>query len=202
MRGEFLQGIVPGDLLKFAGAARAGALDGMGDTVGMIKHLQTGLTADAELSAIDGMLRVAFEFFREAHLDQALLAATHDFGFALHHPHQQAAACRAQGADARLPCRDAGNQLFFREDTDKLLLRAATAFERRHDAGESRDLYKVTPFHKSSPAPYALVMASLAIDRDFLLCVAIDTKAHVQIHLAFGCGLLRHIAMAHGAIDP
>ena len=43
---------------------------------------------------------------------------------------------------------NAGNQLFFRNKTDKLLLRAATAFERRHDARESRDLDKVTPFHK------------------------------------------------------
>ncbi len=92
VRGQFLQRIVPAYFLKFARAARTAALDGMGDAVGMVKHLQPGLAAGTELSLVDGMLRIAFELFRQAHLDQALLAVTHDFGFALHHPHQQAAA--------------------------------------------------------------------------------------------------------------
>ena len=92
VRGHFLQRIVPGYFLKFAGAARTGALDGVGDAVGMVQHLQPRLAAGTELSLIDGMLRIAFELFRQAHLDQALLAVTHDFGFALHHAHQQTAA--------------------------------------------------------------------------------------------------------------
>ena len=49
--------------LKFAGAARAGALDGMGDAVGMVEHLQASLAARAELSPIDGMLGLPSSFF-------------------------------------------------------------------------------------------------------------------------------------------
>src|ERR1700722_19991234 len=116
----------------------------MGNTVGMVEHLQPSLAAGAELSPIHRMLRVTLELFRQAHLDQALLAAPHDFGFSLHDAHQQATARGAKRADARLPGRNARNQLFFRNKTDKLLLGAATAFERRHDARESRDLDKVT----------------------------------------------------------
>ena len=67
-------------------------LMGLRDAVGMVEHLQSRLAARAELAAIDGMLRIAFELFRQAHLDQALLAVAHDLGFALHHAHQQAAA--------------------------------------------------------------------------------------------------------------
>ena len=114
------------------------------------------------------MLRIAFELFRQAHLDQAALAMTHDFGVALHHAHQQAAARGAQRADARLPGGDAGDQLFFRNETDELLLRTAAGVERGHHARESRDLDEVTPFHKRSPAPDPSVVTRLAIDRDLL----------------------------------
>ena len=63
----------------------------MRDAIGMIKHLQPRLAPRAELSLVDGMPRIAFEFFGQAHLDQALLAVTHHFCFALHNPHQQTA---------------------------------------------------------------------------------------------------------------
>ncbi len=74
VRRQFLQRIVPGYFLKFAGAARAGALDRVRDAVGIVEHLKPRLAARAQLSEIDGMLGVAFELFRQAHLDQAVLA--------------------------------------------------------------------------------------------------------------------------------
>ena len=76
VRGQFLQRIVPGYLLELAGAARAGALDRVSDAIRMVEHLQACLTAGAQLALIDGMLRIAFEFFRQAHLDQPV--ADHD----------------------------------------------------------------------------------------------------------------------------
>ena len=60
---NFLQRIVPGDFLELAGAARAGALDGVRDAVGMVEHLQARLAARAELSLVDGMLRDCLRAF-------------------------------------------------------------------------------------------------------------------------------------------
>src|SRR5580698_1359585 len=127
MSTQLFEGIVPGYFLELAGAARAGALDGVGDAVRVVEHLQPRLAAYTKLAAVDGMLWIALKLFGQTHLDQALLAATHDFRFALHGPHQQAAPGGTQGADAGLPGRDARDQLFFRDETDELLFGAATA---------------------------------------------------------------------------
>jgi hypothetical protein len=77
-----------------------------------------------------------------------LLAVAHDFCLALHHTDLQAATRRAKSANARLPGGNARDQLLLGNEADELLLWSATGFERRHDAGESRDLDEVAPFHK------------------------------------------------------
>src|ERR1700722_12996870 len=141
------------------------------------------------------MLRVAFELLGQAHLDQALLAATHHLGFALHDAHQQAATRGAYGADARLDGGDAGDQLFVRYETNELLLCATTAFERGHRSRECRYFDEVASLHR-------LVVTRLAINRDLLLHVAVDAKTHVQIDFSFGRCLLREVAVASGAVDP
>ena len=153
MRTQFLERIVPGDLLKLARAARAGALQRMRDAVGMVDHLKPGLAPRAQFAKIDGMLRIALELFRQAHLDEAGLAVAHDLGVALHHAHQQPATRRTQRADARLPSGDARNQLFLRNKADELLLRTAAGLERGRGARERRNFEEITPFHMRSPAP-------------------------------------------------
>ncbi len=115
----------------------------------MVEHLQACLAAGAQLSLIDGILRIAFEFFRQAHLNQPLLTMTHDFCLALHNPHLQPAARGAKSAHARLQGGNAGDQLFLGNETDQLLIRRTTGFERCHHARESRYLDEVSPFHKS-----------------------------------------------------
>ncbi len=105
-----------------AGSARASALDRVSDAIGMVEHLQACLAAGAQLSLINGVLRIAFEFFRQAHLNQPLLTMTHDFCLALHNPHLQPAARGAKSAHAGLQGGNAGDQLFLGNETDELLV--------------------------------------------------------------------------------
>src|SRR5271163_70557 len=191
MSRDFFQRIIPADCLELTRTAWAGALDGMGDTIGMVQHLQTRLATGTKLSLVDGMLRIAFELFGQAHFDQALLTTTHHLGFALHYADQQAASRGAYGADARLDGGDAGDQLFVGNEADQLLLRAATAIECGHHSRERRYFDEVASFHR-------LVVTRLAIDRDLLLRVTVDAKTHIQIDFAFGRCLLGQIAVASG----
>src|ERR1700753_3173100 len=117
------------------------------------------------------MLRIALKLLGQAHLDQATLAAAPALSSSLHHAHLQSTSRGAKRADARLDRGDARNQLFFRDEPNEVVLRRATPLQRGHHSGESRDFDKVTPFHRY---PVPSVVAGLAIDRDFLLRVAIN----------------------------
>ena len=113
----------------------------------MIEHLKSGMTAGTKLAAVDGMIRIAFELFRHAHLDEARASVAHDFGVAFHYPNEGAAAGRTQSANARLPGGDAGNEIFIGYETDELLLRTATGFKGGYGAREGRNFEKITPLH-------------------------------------------------------
>ena len=113
----------------------------------MIEHLKSGMTAGTKLAAVDGMIRIAFELFRQAHLDEARASVAHDFGVAFHYANERAAAGRTQSANARLPGGDAGNEIFIGYETDELLLRTATGFKGGYGARESRNFEEVTPLH-------------------------------------------------------
>src|SRR5580704_15849861 len=109
MRRQFPKSIVPADLLKFARTSTPAALERIGDTVWMIEHLQRGMASRAKFAAVDGVFRIAFELFRQAHFDNTGAAVAHDFSVAFHHSHERAATGITQSADARFPGRDSRN---------------------------------------------------------------------------------------------
>ena len=85
------------------------------------------------------MIGIPFQLFRQAHFHQAELAVAHHFRFALHHAHQQAAARGTKRADARLPGRNTGNQILFRNKPDHLVLGIAARVESGRGARDSRN---------------------------------------------------------------
>ena len=140
---------VPGNFLEIGGTARATELERIGEAIGMIENLKTGLASRAELASVNGMLGIALELFRQAHFDDAGLTIANDFRVALHHPHQRAAAGRAQRAHAGLPSGDSGDEIFVGNETNQLVLGAAARLEGRERSRESRNFEEVTPLHMS-----------------------------------------------------
>src|SRR5215472_3345409 len=97
----------------------------------MVEHLKGGMASGAEFAAVDGVIRIAFELFREAHLDEAGAAVAHDFGIAFHYADESAAAGGAERANARFPGSDAGNEFFIGNEADEVLLGTAAGLKGR-----------------------------------------------------------------------
>ena len=74
MRGQLGERRVPGNFLEIAGAARATELERIRQAIRVVEDLETGLASRAELAAVNRMLGIALELFRQAHLDDAGLA--------------------------------------------------------------------------------------------------------------------------------
>jgi hypothetical protein len=85
------------------------------------------MASGAEFAAIDRVLRIAFEFLRQPHLDDSGAAIAHNFSIAFHYTNHGAAARRAECAHARLPGGHSGDEIFLGNETDELLLGAAAA---------------------------------------------------------------------------
>ncbi len=149
MRGQFGKSILPTHYLEIGGAAGPPTLERIGEAVRMIEHLKGGMAPGAEFAAVDRVLRIAFELFCQAHLDQAGAAVAHDFGIAFHDAHESPAAGGTERAYARFPGGDSGNEIFVGNETDELLLGAAAGLESRHGAREGRNFEKVTALHVS-----------------------------------------------------
>ncbi len=149
MRGQLGERLVPGDFLEIARAARATELQRIRQAIGMIENLKTGLASRAELAAVNRMLGIALELFRQTHLDDAGLTIANDFRVALHDPDQRAATGRAQRAYAGFPSGDSGDEIFVGNETNQLVLGAAARLEGRERSRESRNFEEVTPFHFS-----------------------------------------------------
>ena len=132
--------LVPGDLLILSAAARPRALHRRRQPIGMVGDLQRRLPARAEFPAADRVFGVAFELLDQPHPDDAGLAAAKHLRIALDHARHHSAPGPAKRADARLPGRDAGNQILFRNEADDLILRVPTRRQRRRRAGDGGDL--------------------------------------------------------------
>ena len=87
LRDQFLDRLVPADLLKLPRASRPRAFERVSQTVGVVGHLQTRLPARAQFPLVDRMMRIAFELLGQAHLDEAQLAVPHHLGLTFHHPY-------------------------------------------------------------------------------------------------------------------
>src|SRR5689334_13954964 len=192
MGGQIGKGIIPGDFLEIARAARPAALEGIGYAIRVVEHLKRSMAPGAEFSSVNGVIRIAFEFFCQPHLDQARAAVAHDFGITFHYADERAAAGRTQRANAWLPSGDAGNEVLVGNETNELLLGAAAGFKGRDGARESRNFQEVTPFHV---AQFFSVMAYRAIDRNVALRMAAQAITHIQIHGAHGRRLLHKVAV-------
>src|SRR5439155_18488450 len=68
LRDELRQRFVPRQFLELPGEARAGSLERMPETIGMIRNLNRSLSSHAKLALVDGIGGIAVEFLREAHL--------------------------------------------------------------------------------------------------------------------------------------
>src|SRR5204862_7345129 len=133
----------PANFLKLSRAARAGSFQGVPDTVGMIRNLNSRLAARAELALTDGVVRVALQFFCQAHLNQAYLAVADHFRIAFHHSDHQAAARWTHRANARLPFGHAGRELFLGDEANELVLRVAAIVERCGGPSDGRDFNEI-----------------------------------------------------------
>src|SRR6185436_8975381 len=147
LAGQLLDRLVPRDVLELAAAALAGALARLADAIGVIGDLNRGLPARAELALADRIFRVAFELLREPHANHAGLAVSEHFRIAFHDARDHAAAGVAERADARLPRRDAGNQIVFRDEADDLVFGAAARRQRGAGAGNRGELDEVAAVH-------------------------------------------------------
>src|SRR5688572_29140019 len=96
----------------------------------MICDLDRRLPPRTRRAAVDGMIRRSLELLRRKNGDDARLSVAHDLGVGIHDADGEAAARRAHRADARLPGRNAGNDVLRRNETYELVLRIAAARER------------------------------------------------------------------------
>jgi hypothetical protein len=67
MRGQFGESIFPANFLKVRRAACTASVEWIGEAVGVVQHLERGVAPGAELAAVDGMIRIAFNFSSYTH---------------------------------------------------------------------------------------------------------------------------------------
>src|SRR5207253_4286619 len=166
--------LVPTDRLELTGAARAFALQRLRDAIGVIRDLDRRLPARAQSAAADGILRQPFDLLRDVRADDAALAVSNGLDVGVHHARVDGASGAAHRADARLPCRDPGNDVFLGNEADQLMLRVAAARERRARTGDRRQLDEIASVHRSprSPERLALQLHSLKGSRTNCTCSA------------------------------
>ena len=169
----------------------------MRDTVGMVGHLDGGLPAHAELTLIDGMLRVAFKLLGQPLGRHARLAVTNDLDIPFHDPYLQTAAGRAEGADAWSQDRLTRYELFIRDEANQLVFRVAATRECSARAGRSRDLDEFATIHVDS----SLVVADQTVLRCLFLLVTVDAEAHSVVYDPFGDCHLGYVSVTGSTLD-
>ena len=163
LTGQFLDRFIPRDVDELPAAPLARSLARLVETIGVIRDLQRRLAARAQLALADRILGVALEFLDQPHANHAGLAVAEHFRVAFHHARDHAAARVAQRAHARLPRRDAGDELLFRNEPDDLVLGIAARGERGGGAGDRGQLDEVCG------DPWRSVVAGQAVVRRLLL---------------------------------
>ena len=139
---------------------------------------------------------IAFQLLGKAHSDHAGLTIPDDLGVTIHHPDVQAAPCRTQRADARLPHRHARYELFVGNEANQLVFRAAATRERRGRARNCRDLDEVATVHNTR-----LKVTREAVVRRLPLPMAVDAETHGVIDQTLGDGPSRDIPVTRRALD-
>ena len=114
---------------------------------GLLPALNPGLATRAKLPAVDRMSGISLELLRQPHLNQPDLVSADNFRFTRHHAHQQATPRRTVRAHPWFPGGDAGDEVFFRDEPDKLMLRLPAAVERRRCSSYRRNFDKVATIH-------------------------------------------------------
>ncbi len=148
-RHDLRNRVIPGNSFISTVAALAGALERLGDPIGVVRHLDRRLAAWAQAALIDRVCRAAFEFLGRVDAHPPCLTAANDLGIGIHDPHGQAASRCAERAHARLPNGHARNDVIVGNEANELVLRVAAAGERRTRCGHGCELDEGTSIHVS-----------------------------------------------------
>ena len=114
----------------------------------MIGDLNRRLAARAQPAVIHRMLGAALELLGRVDAHDAGLAVAHDVVVRVHHAHGQAAARRAHRADARLPRRQARDDVLVGHEPDERVLGIAAAGQRGGGAADGGELDEGAAIHQ------------------------------------------------------
>src|SRR5207247_8864696 len=81
LRNQFAQRLIPGNFFELALTARARAFERVPDAIRVIRDLGRRLSARAEFSAVDRMIGIAFQLFRQAHSGDVKLSVVKNLQF-------------------------------------------------------------------------------------------------------------------------
>ena len=146
-RNQFAQRLIPGNFFELTLTTCARAFERVPDAIGVIGDLGRRLSARAKFSAVDRMIGIAFQLFRQAHSGEAQLSVAQDLHLTVHDACDQPAARRTKRTNAGPPYRGARHDPVFGNETNEMIFGIAAAGERRAGSGEAGNFDELAPIH-------------------------------------------------------